>query len=338
MEKFEVFYYLKVILLFYGIIKFDKTEKFHIMCQIKVIRSVTLLINVFFITITFEMTFLSTRLTNCYHISYLIKSWIVFITYSLLYLKIDKILNVLAENFKKLEKCELRLANILSTVLLMLWILMVLLNAVVFVWLQYKRDQILGSAKEFLQDFYRFGWITANVLLYIYTAFSVYMIEKKVYSDVRLYEYYGKSNPENSFLSIKEFRINILSIHKCKQLINDEIEFLPFFWYLELFSATCLRITQMSIDKNKYSYQTIIEQFFEFMLLCILYILLIIYLCYFQSKIPKINSILLWIHDISSKKSLQESSEKNSIIQEIICSYPYDKYMAWNTFAIYLFD
>jgi hypothetical protein len=133
MKKFEVFYYLKVILLFYGIIKLDKTEKLHIMCQIKVIRSVTLLINVFFMTITFEMTFLSTRLTNCYHISYLIKSWIVFITYSLLYLKIDKILNVLAENFKKLEKCELRLANILSAVLLMLWILMVLLNAVVFV-------------------------------------------------------------------------------------------------------------------------------------------------------------------------------------------------------------
>ncbi len=74
------------------------------------------------------------------------------------------------------------------------------------------------------------------------------------------------------------------------------------------------------------------------MLLCILYVLLIIYLCYFQSKIPQINSILLWIDDISSKKSLtlQESNEKNSIIQEIICSYPYDKYMAWNTFAIYL--
>jgi hypothetical protein len=336
MEKFEVFYYLKVILLFYGIIKFDKTKKFHIMCQMIVIRSVTLLINVFFIAITFEMTFLSTRLTNSYHISHLIKSWIVFITYSLLYRKIDKIFNVLAQNFKKLEKCERRLANILSAILLMLWILMVLLNAVVFVCLQYKRDQILGSAKEFLWAFYGFGWITACVLFYIYTAFSVHMIERKVYFDVRLYEYYGKSNPENSFLSIKELRINILSIHKCKQSINDEIGFLPFFWCLELFSATCLRLTQISIDKNKYSYQSIIEYFFEFMLLCILYILLIICLCYFQSKRPKINSILLWIDDISSKKSLtlQESNEKNSIIQEIIGSYPYDEYMAWNTFTM----
>ncbi len=59
-------------------------------------------------------------------------------------------------------------------------------------------------------------------------------------------------------------------------------------------------------------------------------------MCYFQSKRPKINSIHLWIHDISSKKSLtlQESNEKNSIIQEIIVSYPYDECMAWNTFAM----
>jgi hypothetical protein len=78
---------------------------------------------------------------------------------------------------------------------------MILLNAVIFVWLQYKRDQILGSAKEFLWAFYGFGWITASVLLY--TAFSVYLIERKVYSDVRLYEYYGKPNPENSFLRVR---------------------------------------------------------------------------------------------------------------------------------------
>jgi uncharacterized membrane protein len=126
-----------------------------------------------------------------------------------------------------------------------------------------------------------------------------------------------------------ELRINILSIHKCKQSINDEIGFLSFFWYLELFSAinTCLRLTLISIDKNKYSYQTIIEYFFKFMLLCILYILLIICLCNFQSKKPKINSILLWIHDISSKKSLtlQESNEKNSIIQEIF--HYWEKYL-----------
>ena len=132
---------------------------------------------------------------------------------------------------------------------------------------------------------------------------------------------------------MKRFFRSFFSIQKFKQTIDDNLGLLPFLWIFELFSSTCLRLTQISGEAN--TFRVMMEYFFEYSQLSVVYFIYIFCVNYFQTRRPTNNDLLMWLSSYGVPlKCEDQSSSKCVLIQYLINCYSQSTYMAWNLIAI----
>jgi hypothetical protein len=146
------------------------------------------------------------------------------------------------------------------------------------------------------------GWLIASVSFYSFFIFSYYRLERQLL----------KKLEKTSFTTEEDiiyFRERYSEIQHLREDFNDRFGLIPFFWFGELFIATCFRITQFALIETADS-RYFITYLYEYLLWALIQIILALFLGYLNSNR---YSQLDIIHIINSK-----NNKSNDKINEII--------------------
>ena len=209
-------------------------------------------------------------------------------------------------------------------------------NAVVFVWISFEGGP-KAIVRELFWAVFGFGWITASVLLMTNMCFAIDLFKRNVLRELQVLDTTSDTTIDVQNLSNEEILQKFVSIQKFKQTIDDNLGLLPFLWFFELFSSKCFRLTQISSEAN--TFRVIMEYFFEYTQLSVVYFIYIFCVNYFQTRRPTNNDLRMWLSSYGVPLNCENSgSSKCVLTQYLINCYSQSIYMAGNLFAIDIKD
>lgn len=324
------------LLLLYGLIDTNKNRSFPNL-MIELLRVTTFVSLIVLLFNTLHFAFLTNNSKLLYKISFHFKSWIVVITYIYVNFKMNQINRILSQITSKQSVPEMNKLKTIHSIFITIWLIYISINAMVFIWLAFRDDKkflIIAIIREFLWAIYGFGWITASVLFLTYICYSLHILENRFLKE---FQFNKLSTIETSLRSLKETKLKFLNLQQIKESINENLGILPFLWFLELFASTCFRITQIAMENNSSeNIYVILEYFYEFSLLCFLYLFFIFSISYYESKRPTINELLIFLNrdSIHNQMTASELFEKLLFVQQLNNFLTKSTYTAWNVFTI----
>ena len=275
---------------------------------------------------------------NLFNYSINFKSVIVLISYIYFNIKIDKIRLLMVQITSELTKPDYRRMSNINFVFIFIWAFLVTINTGLSGWVS-SRD-MHRFVFEVIWSVFVFGWILVCVLFKIYLCSSIYLIEREILRQTNIIGTTEENNSEELKLNNEEVLNKFLSLEKLKQSIDEHLGLLPLLWFLESFSSTCLRLTQMASDISMVNdkNEIFIDYFFEYSLLSIAYLFYIICLNYFQLRRPTKNDLIIWLKTQSTVSGFQSVANnceiKFLLSQHLVHCYANNTYKAWNLFEI----
>ncbi len=169
------------------------------------------------------------------------------------------------------------------------------------------------------------GWLIASVFFYSFFIYSYYRLERKLL----------KRLEKTSFTTTEHiiyFRERYSEIQHLREDFNDKFGLIPFFWFGELFIATCFRITQFALIETAHS-RYFVTYLYEYLLWALIQIIFALFLGHLNSNR---HSQLDIIHIISSK-NIKSTDKINEIIifnQIVMTCNNRNWFEAWDIFVL----
>ena len=329
---------LHLIQFFYGFNLFTKEDKI-----VRIFQILLKVVSFFGISssVVYALTFTLISPKSLFNYSINLKSLTVLISYIYFNIKIDKIRLILVQINSELTKPDYRRMSNINFVFFFIWAFLVTINTALGGWVS--STYIHRFVFEVIWSVFVFGWILVCVLFKIYLCSAIYLIEREILRQTNIIGTSQENNSEELKLNNEEVLNKFLSLEKLKQSIDDNLGLLPLLWFLESFSSTCLRLTQMASDNiamvnDKNKIILFIDYFVEYSMLSIAYLFYIICLNYFQIRRPTKNDLIIWLKSQSTVSRFQSVANncdiKFLLSQHLVHCYANNTYKAWNLFEI----
>ena len=336
---------LSFVYFFYGFMFFANEDKSIRILRLS-IKTTTIVIMLFLICYTLEFALMASK--SLYKYSFHLKSWIAFVSFFKVHREMNRIRQILSLIISQLSSKEVHKLFVINIGLTLFWTAMVITNGAIYSWLSWPEPKVV--VREILWAIYGFGWISLTVLHLTHICIAIFLIERTLLLQSNILSEVCDNRIHQLKVSYHQMSDKFFALQRLKQSIDDNLGLLPFLWFFELFSSTCLRLTQIASENNQNSPKIplILEYFYEFIQLSIVYIVYIICLNYFQTRRPTKNDLMVWLnnYDIWRTKSMPLATssltiasdnhffDKYLLSEHLLHCYSTDTYMAWNLFPI----
>jgi len=127
----------------------------------------------------------------------------------------------------------------------------------------------------------------------------------------------------------------LITIIKHRESVNEILGIFPFLWFCELFSTTCLRLTYYAINRQniEHYYVNITQGLLEYILICLINLMYVLAINYFQTHRPTVNELRICIDKNCNSMDTKEI-QLNNMLNNYFIAYSQSKYMAFNVFVI----
>ena len=271
--------------------------------------------------------FISNKLLkqNVNFLSHLIKRLIIALSYIYFEIKQNKIKSIISEINKSLSENNRKSLIICAKILTIIWITWFIAHTIIIL---YYRSHFGNKAiidiyliHDILITYYMFGWIIATNLLLIHISYAIYLLEKRLFIN----------NHDINAINYVLLDQNLLTIERLKKSINETLGIFPFLWFCELFSATCLRLTYVSV--NTWKGNRVILGLVEYTLIAFMDISYLLMTNYFQSMRPTVDKLRICIDSNYNSMDGKQIEIKKIIIKNFNNYYSIN-YKAFNVFTI----
>ena len=280
-----IYYPFSLIFFFYGFNLLSQNTKKRrikkVICHL--IKLVIFSVLIFFLFYTSDSLFhWKNEPATFFSISLLIKTLVVIIELVYLTIKIDSVNSFLQHLSDSLTESEKKKVHTLNRIFSLIWLVFVITNVTV----QPSRDVHL-IILIILWGIPVFGLIVAVPLLLIIICYCVHLLEKRFQSVVNRMSDSNRINYDNLLN-------DILFVQSLKEAINSKLGLFPFLWFCELFSSTCLRLAQWTINHKLYSSGfSLIQGYVEFFQICLINLFYMFAINYFESQKMTTNGLFV---------------------------------------------
>ncbi len=218
-------------------------------------------------------------------------------------------------------------SNYLTSIWILLMIICFIVNYANISYSYYQKNGIFivveALLREFLWSALIFSHLVASVAIYAYFVFIHHLNEQQLCAEFMGIEIFGTN-------VIKHFRKKFIEIQKLRENINEYFGFVPFLWLSELFIATCLRITQLTL-KDKLNGQSIITYLFEYLLWATIITIFCLFMGRLKASLPTFNSLMSKIDP-----NIQDSDLTNQtlLLGQTISNNLNNGFSAWDMFHL----
>jgi hypothetical protein len=218
-------------------------------------------------------------------------------------------------------------SNYLTSIWILLMIICFIVNYANISYSYYQKNGIFIVVdvllREFLWSALIFSHLVASVSIYAYLVFIHYLNEEQLCAEFMETEIFSTN-------VIKQFRQKFIEIQKLRENINENFGFVPFLWLSELFIATCLRITQLTL-KDILNGETIIAYLFEYLLWATIIIIFCLFMGRLKASLPTFNSLMSKI-DLNIEDS--DLTNQTVLLGQTISNNLNNGFSAWDMFRL----